>query len=160
MTTPPPRKFVKRRQRLIKTRFQLRLIAIFAGIAVLAQAFQTLLMGSYLSRLAARMPSGGAILAEETPGLLIEALTVSTLVLLPLILLVGITATFKIAGPLYRFDRYLKDVRAGIETAPCRLRRGDQLKDLCEVINQVTEPLRERNAARQRGEDDELRDVA
>ena len=145
MTTANPN-FVRRRQRLIKTGFQLRLIGIFAGIAVLAQLFQTLLMGSYLSQMAARMPAGGAYLSDETPGMLGEALLASSLVLLPLILLVGIAATFRIAGPLYRFDQYLKSVRDGVETQTCRLRKGDQLQDLCEVINEVTEPLRAANA--------------
>ena len=146
--TEPNRPFVKRRQRLIKTRFQLRLIGIFAGIALLAQGFQTLLMASYLTNLAAEMPTGGAILAERTPHMLIEVLAASTLVLLPMILLVGISATFTIAGPLYRFGVFLKDVREGRESQPCRLRRGDQLQDLCEAINATTEPLRERNAER------------
>ncbi|QDU65410.1 hypothetical protein [Engelhardtia mirabilis] len=153
--TTQPRPFVKRRQRLIKTRFQLRLIAIFAGIALLAQLFQTLLMGSYLAQLAARMPAGGPVLAEETPGVLVQTLAASSLLLLPLILLVGISATFRIAGPLYRFDQYLKGLKNGSEVELCRLRRGDQLQDLCQVINEATEPLRARNAARLAAESSE-----
>jgi len=146
--TASPENFVRRRQRLIKTRFQLRLIGIFAGIALLAQLFQTLLMGSFLSQLASTMTAGGAVLAESTPSLLFKALAASSLILMPLILLVGIAATFRIAGPLYRFDQFLKSVAKGKQTADCRLRKGDQLQDLCKVINDATAEQRQRNAER------------
>lgn len=144
--TAPPRPFVKRRQRLIKTRFQLRLVAIFAGIALLAQGFQTVLMAAHLTNLAAEMPSGGVYLADRTPSMLLEVLLASTFMLLPMILLVGISATFRIAGPLYRFGVFLKDVRDGSQVELCRLRKGDQLQDLCEIINGATAEQRERNA--------------
>lgn len=140
----PDRPFVKRRQRLIKSRLQLRVIGVFAGITLLAQLFQTLLVASQLASLAGSMPSGGQHLAEATPLLVGKALAISSLALLPLVLLVGISATFRLAGPLYAIDRFLRGVRDGERTAPLCLRHGDELQDLCTVVNEVTEPLRGR----------------
>jgi hypothetical protein len=36
----------------------------------------------------------------------------------------------------------LKRVIEGQERGECRLRNGDELQDLCELINRATEPIR------------------
>jgi len=66
---------------------------------------------------------------------------------LPLILWISILATQRVAGPVYHFERFLGDVLAGSATKPCKLRDGDQLKELCELLNRATEAQRAHNAA-------------
>jgi len=39
-----------------------------------------------------------------------------------------------------------KAVIRGEEVGPCRIRRGDEFQELCELINQATAPLREQHA--------------
>jgi signal peptidase II len=63
--------------------------------------------------------------------------------LLPLTIAVGILVTFRIAGPVYRFEQYLKSVLRGELTGPCRIRKGDEFHELCELLNQVVSTLRE-----------------
>jgi len=134
----------KRRIQLIQPRLQLRLILTFLGVSALALALQFILFTASLTRLAAELPADGPQLIEQVPEHVLLVLLVSIAVLLPLTFFVGVVVTFRIAGPIYRFESYLTDVIAGGKPADCRLRKGDELKDLCELINRATAPLRNR----------------
>jgi nitrogen fixation/metabolism regulation signal transduction histidine kinase len=74
-------------------------------------------------------------------------LLLTFLLLTPLMLGVGIVATFKIAGPLHNFEQFLRAVRDGQQVEPCQIRKGDELQTLCTLLNEVTAPLRERAAS-------------
>jgi hypothetical protein len=67
---------------------------------------------------------------------------ISAAVLLPLTLSVGIVATFRIAGPLHRFETFLRAIANGEKPADCKIRRGDELQEFCTLLNDVTAPLR------------------
>ena len=62
---------------------------------------------------------------------------------LPLTFLVGVLTTFRIAGPVYRFEQFLAAVRRGERPSDFHLRKGDELTDLAALINEATGPLRE-----------------
>jgi len=57
-------------------------------------------------------------------------------------LVFGILLTFRLAGPIYRFEQYLRSVARGEQIGPCKIRKGDELQFLCDAINDATEPLR------------------
>ncbi len=140
---PSPRKRgFKRRQKLIQPRLQLKVIGAFFGVSALSFLLQYLLLGFYLTDAANKLPDGGSALRGELPGLLMKTLILSFCFLLPLTLLIGALVTFRIAGPLYRFEVFLRAVRDRTQTEPCRIRKGDELKDLCELINEATESAR------------------
>ncbi len=125
----------QRRIKLIKPRFQLKLIGVFLGLSALGFLLQALHVAFRLSELASSMPEGGGHLMAVLPELPIEILIFSFGMLLPLILAVGIFVTHRIAGPVYRFEQYLGQVTRGEAHGPCKLRKGDELQDLCDVIN-------------------------
>ncbi len=125
----------KRRRRLIKPRLQLKLIGAFAGMSALGFLLQYILLAKELSDLALAMPEGGEILAAKAFGLLLGVLGVSFGLLFPLTLAVGVVLTFRIAGPIYRFERYLEGIARGEEIAPCSIRHDDELHELCDRIN-------------------------
>lgn len=137
----------KRRIKLIQPRLQLRLIGAFVGMSALALSLQFLIFTSSMTELASELPEDGAVLVERVPAHLQQILLVSFLIFLPLIFCVGVLVTFRIAGPLYRFEVYLKQVIRGERPADCRLRSGDELHGLCELINQATAPLRVQESA-------------
>lgn len=137
----------RRRIKLIQPALQLRLIGFAAAVALLALGLQFLLFSRLLGQLAARLPSENVTALELGSQALLKALGLSVLFLFPLVLWIGIHATFRIAGPLYRMKRYLEEVARGERPADCRLRRGDQLQDFCAAINAATRPLREREDA-------------
>jgi hypothetical protein len=133
----------RRKIKLIKPRFQLKLIGVFVGISALGFVLQSLHVAFRLSDLAASMPEGGASLMAVMPELPIEILIFSFGMVLPLTVAIGIFVTHRIAGPVYRFEQYLSSLARGEYLGPCRIRRGDELQDLCAIINQAVESLRE-----------------
>ncbi len=134
----------KRKIKLIKPRLQLRMVGTFVALSALGFLLQALLVGWMLSELAATMPSGGAYLMATIPKLPIEILLMSFGMFLPLTFAVGVLVTFRIAGPIYRFEQFLKAVARGEQLGPCRIRKSDQLHELCDLINEATEPVRRR----------------
>lgn len=136
----PPRQ--RRRIKLILPALQMRLIGFAGAVAALALGLQYVLFSRLLGELAASLPRENVPVLERGSQALLEALLTSALILFPLVLWIGIHSTFRIAGPLYRMKRYLEQVARGERPPDCRLRRGDQLQDLCQAINAATRPLR------------------
>jgi hypothetical protein len=140
--------FGRRRQHLIKPGLQLRLAAIFAGVATLCLLVQWLLFGALLAGAVHDLPVGGEFVLELVPGLLRSALLFSLAIALPLTLLVGVHASSGILGAIHRFESYLRGVVAGTQLGPCKIRKSDGLDELCALINQATEPVRRRELGR------------
>lgn len=134
----------KRKIKLIKPRLQLKLTMVFVGFSALSLLLQFVLFTSSLTEAALVLPQDGALLMEQTSGLLMKVIVTSCLLFLPLIFMVGILTTFKIAGPIYRFEQFLNSVHRGEKPDDCRLRSGDDLHDFCDLLNRVTAPLREK----------------
>ena len=138
----------KRRRKLIDPALQLRLTGTFVALSALALLLQYLLFANVLAQTAAELPDGGTQLAARSGRLLAETLAMSALVILPLTAAAGVLVTFKVAGPIYRFRVYLRQVLRGEDPGPCRIRKSDALQDLAQLITETTEPLRA--AARER----------
>lgn len=132
----------RRSVRLIQPRLQLKLVLTFLGMAMLAMTLQFLLLAASLVALAGDLPNDGVAMQQELPERLLWIIGLSFGVCLPLIFCVGVVITFRIAGPLYRFEKFLESVRKGEKPADCRLRKGDELQGLCTLINAATAPLR------------------
>ena len=150
MHAQKPQVTYRRRIKLIKPRLQMKLVGVFVGLSALGFLLQSLHVGLRLSELAASVPEGGTYLMAVMPELPLEILLVSFGMLLPLTIAVGILVTFRIAGPVYRFEKYLEAVIRGEEVGPCRIREDDEFQELCELINQATAALREQHAAEQK----------
>ena len=71
---------------------------------------------------------------------------VTLAILVPLTMAVGIAATHRVVGPLYRFRVYLTELAGGQRPGPCKIREKDELQDLCVLLNRATEPLRQSDA--------------
>ena len=135
----------QRSQTLIKSRLQLKLVAIFFGVALMPLMVQTFVINSLLTTAAPLLPQGaGNELMAQVPYMLGRAFMISVCLLVPLTTTVGILATFRLAGPLHRFEQYLNGVARGEQVGPCHIRDGDELHDLCDAINAATEAQRRR----------------
>lgn len=135
-----------RRKKLPLPRLQLRLIGAFTGLSALSLTLQFVLVSGRLSSLAARLPAGGEYLVDALPSLLLGAAGLSVLVLLPLTAGLGVALTFRWAGPLYRMHAHLRQVIEGGAQGPCRLREGDELQELCALLNEALAAERARGA--------------
>jgi len=141
----------KRRIKLINPPLQIKLTMIFVGMAALALLLQFVLFTATVSRMASSLPNDGQIVWEEMTGLLTQSALTSLLAFLPLIFAVGILTTFRIAGPLYRMKMFLEQIVRGEQPGHCRLRKGDELHDFCELLNRAREALESSAAARASG---------
>lgn len=132
----------KRRKKLIKPRLQLRMTGVFVGLVALMLLLQFILLTASLHHTSNLLPSDGPLLLEQTNSLALRLVFISAAVFLPLTMLVGIMSTFRIAGPLFRIEKFLKAVQNGEKPEDFTLRERDELKELAALINTSTAPLR------------------
>jgi nitrogen fixation/metabolism regulation signal transduction histidine kinase len=152
-------KSYRRRVRLVRPKLQMRLMASFLGVAVLALSLQYMVFLRVLAAAATELPNDGAIMMGEIAAHLGLVFLVSLLGLLPATFVVGLLVTHRVVGPLYRFETYLTQLLSGETKEPCRIRKGDELQELCDLINRSTEPLRATQDA-PASEEGEVRRVA
>ena len=130
-----------RRRKLIEPRIQVRFFLFFLTISGLAVLVQTIVLNYLLHRLARELPGDGELLLANIPGSLGIAVAVTFALLAPLTFVLGVQTTFPIVGPLYRFRAYLTQIAAGERPGPCHIRKGDELQDLCRVLNRAVASL-------------------
>ena len=140
-------RIIQRHSKLPNPRLQFRILWPLISIFVLVLLLQALVLGAELTSFANQLPSDGPLVLEKTPGLLLRCVLISLGVLLPAVLLVGIHFTFRVVGPLYRFERHLTAIAEGEWPRPCRIRAGDSLQNFCKLLNQALEGAREQGAA-------------
>jgi len=131
-----------RRIKLAQPRMQIWLVSCFVGLAGLGLLLQFLVLGARLTSHTSSLAGISGEVVDAVPRALLETLAFSMIVLLPIIFLVGITITLRIAGPLRRFESFLGGVARGEQIGPCKIREGDRLQGLCDLINDATEPVR------------------
>jgi nitrogen fixation/metabolism regulation signal transduction histidine kinase len=134
----------KRINKLVDKPFQLKLASYFVGIVLVALLFQFVLFASSVSGTAAAFSEVSDGLYAQFRDDLVRSLFFSMVLVLPLTLGVGILVTFRVAGPIYRFGVFLREVADGAAPGDCKLREGDELQELCTLLNEATAPLRKR----------------
>lgn len=137
---------IKRRTYLIKSRFQLKytgLILLFMFIVAWLVGYTVYYTGWLLmgERLANVYPQGRLVAIMRTIDL---TLFLRLLLVTPLVALVSILLSHRIAGPVYRIEQFLKSVAQGDLSMKLRLRKGDELRDLADAINEMTSDLKNR----------------
>ncbi len=133
----------ERKQKLIDPKLQKRFALLFLSTAAAAVLLQVTVLYFVLDRVAASMPSAGEQLAGRIPHIVAASGLITFALLVPVTLGLGIRSMFRIVGPVYRFREFLTEVAAGNRTEGCQIRAGDEFQDVCELLNEVTEPLRE-----------------
>lgn len=141
----------QRKHKLVRGSFQVRLVSKFVGLAALALLLQFLVLGALLFRSVAGLEGEGGELHGELPGILLLVFGLSLGVLLPILFGFGVVLTFRIAGPLHRIERFLGAVADGTADEPCSIRGGDELQELCRLVNAATESARGARSARKAG---------
>jgi len=144
----------KRTKKLINSSLQLKMIAVFMGIAATTSLFQVVLLNGALTSLAREMPEAGDQLLRQLPRIMLSNVGLTVGVLVPLMFAVGLLLTHRIAGPAYRMKIHCQAVTRGEAKGPCRIRKDDELWDLCDALNEALD------AARAQGAEEALRDAA
>ena len=140
----PPKPKFKRKHYFIAPAFQLRYIRtvllIVFGVGVLSAYtvyYQSMIL--FGEKLANVYPQGRLVSIVKSINMQI---LLSLLLITPLMVLIGMFLSHRIAGPIYRMEKFLTGVSQGDLTTHLTLRPKDELKPLAEGINTVVDSLR------------------
>jgi methyl-accepting chemotaxis protein len=140
-TVPIPR--FRRRRYLIKTRFQLRYVGLILALIIITGCiccyvvYYTSLI-TLGEKLAAVYPQGRLVAIVQMVNFRI---LLSIILMTPFIIMIGIYFSHRVAGPIFRTERFLKDMAAGDLSQDLILRKGDELISLADGINDVRNSL-------------------
>lgn len=134
----------KRKQYIVAAKFQLKYVGL-----ILALVFMTGILCSYVVYYTSMLLLGDKLANVYPQGRLISIVNMVNLRILlslvlvtPLIFVIGIYASHKIAGPIYRIEKFLKSMASGEISETLTLRKNDELVALAEGINMVSESMR------------------
>jgi methyl-accepting chemotaxis protein len=141
----------KRKQYIVSAKFQMRYVGL-----ILMLVFLTGILCSYVVYYTSMIVMGDKLANVYPQGRLMSIVNMvnirillSLLLVTPFVVMIGIYASHKIAGPIYRIERYLNSMAAGDHLEPLTLRKNDELVMLADGINRVSESIRS-GAASQR----------
>ncbi len=134
----------KRTRYLVSTKFQLRYVGIILLLMLVTALICSyiiyytvmVLMGEKLSNV---YPQGRLIAIINTVNLKI---LFSLLLITPIVTVIGIYLSHKIAGPIYRIEKFLDDMALGNLVSRIVLRKGDELMSVADKINILNGSLR------------------
>ncbi|MBI3815490.1 MAG: methyl-accepting chemotaxis protein [Nitrospinae bacterium] len=132
---------VKRRQHFIKKRFQARFIAKFILLILLGSAVSGIILYVMAgSKLGATYYSAH-VKIENTWDILFPAIVTTNIVTVILISLATVYITLfvshKIAGPLFKFEKLMKEVGEGKLNVKPSLREADELVELSNAFGDM-----------------------
>jgi methyl-accepting chemotaxis protein len=134
----------KRKQYIVAAKFQLKYVGL-----ILAMVFLTGILCSYVVYYTSMLLLGDKLANVYPQGRLISIVNtvnariiLSLLLITPLIVVIGIYASHKIAGPIYRIEKFLKSMASGELSKPLTLRKNDELVPLADGINNVVESMK------------------
>lgn len=137
------RRSFRRRQYIIKKGLQFRYIGVVFLLAILAA-----IVGGYTVFITGWTAFGEKLSNVYPQGRLVAVFKATNLNLLrnllfasPLIFVLGLLSSHKIAGPVYRIEKTLYEIARGNLTPRVKLRKGDELWDLADIINTMAENL-------------------
>jgi len=134
----------KRTQYWVSGKFQgkyvgLILLLTFLTAALCSYVVYYTSMISFGEKLASIYPQGRLVSAVNIINIRIM---ISMLLVTPLVALIGVYLSHKIAGPIFRMERFMSDMASGNLAGKLVLREGDELLMLADGINRLTESLK------------------
>lgn len=138
-----PRPIFRRRKYIIQKGLQFRYIGLVFGLALIASivtGWTVFATGWHFlgEKLASVYPQGRLIYVLRATNL---ALIRNLLLVSPLIFILGLLFSHRIAGPVYRITKTLEEITRGNLGLKIKLREGDELIDLADMINNLTDKL-------------------
>ncbi len=133
----------KRRQYIVAKKFQLKytslillLMFVTAGFCSYAIYYTTMIL--FGEKLASVYPQGQLVSIVKTVNFRIF---MSMILISPLVGALGIYLSHKIAGPIYRIEKFLGTMGTGDFSTRITLRKGDELVSLAGAINRLVDSL-------------------
>jgi methyl-accepting chemotaxis protein len=136
-----PKPIFRRRRYIIEKGLQFRYIGLVFALALIASIVTgwTVFATSWYyfgEKLASVYPQGRLVYVLRATNL---ALIRNLLLISPLIFILGLLFSHRIAGPVYRISTTLREISKGKLGLRIKLRENDELMDLADLINNMTE---------------------
>ena len=136
----------RRRRKFVRRDLQLKIIlgTLFVSLAILVFNFSVILLGlwAFTRNLAVEAGNMWPML-----NFIMLSFFISVIVSIPMAIWMGVSFSFTFCGPIYALKKYFVELKNGPWTSRCRLRVGDDLQDVKDVINESLDAFRERLAA-------------
>jgi len=144
----PNRYPYKRRHYFIKKGFQFRFILKFCLIILVGVIFSTGLLFLFSQGTLTSSFQQSRLVIKNTASAILSTVIYTNLITLGLITLATIVVTVfishKIAGPMFRFEKELKEIGKGDLTKNIRLRKKDQITEIAVSFNETIASLHEK----------------
>ncbi len=135
----------KRINYAIKTQMQVRLFLKMLSVSLVGVGLMAAIFYFYSDRAINNSFQQFHVHAQNFLDLLMPAIILSLLAAVILSAVIALTLPIKYAGPMFRIERELRGkVGAGDLTVRFKLRKGDEVKDLADAINDCLESLEKR----------------
>jgi methyl-accepting chemotaxis protein len=135
----------KRRHFFVKKGYQFVFILKFCLIVIAGAVISTGLLFLFSQGTLTSSFQNSNLVIEKTGFAILPSVLYTNVITLILILLATIIAVLyishKIAGPLFRFEKEIKEIGQGNLTKSIRLRNKDQITDIAEGLNSMTASL-------------------
>ena len=138
----------RRKHYFIKKEFQFKFILKFCLIILAGIIISTSLLFLFSQDTLTSSFQQSRLVIKNTAIAILPAVIYTNLITLGLISLAVIVVTLfvshKIAGPLFRFEKDIKEIGQGNLTKKIGLRKKDQITDMADSLNKMTASLHEK----------------
>lgn len=136
----------KRRNYFINRAFQAEFVLKFCGLVILGSALFGMLLYLFSKNTLTTSFENSRLVIKSTsdyifPGLLFGGLITAIITAISASIVV-ILMTHRIAGPMYRFEKYIREVGSGKLCPDLRIRKKDQFQNMVDALNKMTGDLK------------------
>ena len=136
---------IKRRNYFVKKKFQSNFIIKFCLVILVGVAISTGLLFLFSQGSMTSSFQHSRLIIKSTAVAIMPAAIYTNLITLGLITVAAIFVTLfvshKLAGPLFRFEKELREIGSGNLKNVIFLRKEDQITDMADELNKMTESL-------------------
>ena len=138
----------RRKQYFVKKGYQFKFILKFFLIILSGSLISTGILFFFSQGTLTSSFGDSKLVIKDTATAILPAVILTNIITLVIVSLVAIAVVLfishKIAGPMFRFEKDLKDIGQGNLNKTIKLREKDQFITLAESVNAMTAGLRER----------------
>lgn len=136
----------KRRNYFINKTFQSEFILKFCGLVILGSVLFGIILYMFSKNALTTSFENSRLVIKSTadyifPGLLFGGIITAVITALAAGAVV-ILMTHRIAGPMYRFEKYIKEIGSGRLNSDLKIRKKDQFQNMADSLNNMTKDLK------------------
>ncbi len=134
----------RRRRKFIWPELQMMVAVQTLFIAMPIVLLNFLLFYAHAVKYQNSLPPPAASAVQGLIGILFRDFLIIAVLAIPFSIGVGILYSFPFCGPIYRFNRFLKELVKGRWDRRCVLRKGDHLQEVKDSVNAAVQTMADR----------------